>query len=75
MPRPVSPSIPEKEFVREALAQGLRVDGRAPLEMRQPVLSFGTEFGYVECALGKTKCVASFSTRSAHPPSSEYYAL
>lgn len=56
--RALSPSIPEKEFVLEALAQGLRVDGRVPLEMRQPVLSFGPEFGYVECSLGKTKSVA-----------------
>jgi hypothetical protein len=53
--RPPSPSIPEKEFVVEALKQGLRLDGRAALEMRQPVLTFGPDLGWVDCSLGKTR--------------------
>lgn len=57
MPRPPSPSIPEKEFVQTALKQGLRLDGRLPLELRQPVLTFGQDLGWVECAMGKTRCV------------------
>ncbi|KZV95603.1 ribosomal protein S5 domain 2-like protein [Exidia glandulosa HHB12029] len=65
--RPLSPSIPEKEFVLEALGQGLRVDGRAPLEMRQPVLTFGPEFGYVECSLGKTKVICSIDAKMVRP--------
>ena len=28
--------------------------------MRKPALSFGPELGWVECALGKTRCVSSF---------------
>ncbi len=57
MPRPPSPSIAEKEFVYGALKQSLRVDGRTMLEMRNPTLTFGPELGWVECALGKTRCV------------------
>lgn len=53
--RPPSPSIPEKEFVVEALKQGLRLDGRAALEMRQPTLRFGPDLGWVDCSLGKTR--------------------
>ena len=53
--RPPSPSIPEKEFVVEALKQGLRLDGRAVLEMRQPTLTFGPDLGWVDCSLGKTR--------------------
>jgi hypothetical protein len=54
--RPPSPSIPEKEFVVEALKQGLRLDGRAALDMRQPTLAFGPDLGWVDCSLGKTRC-------------------
>ena len=53
--RPPSPSIAEKEFVVEALKQGLRLDGRAALEMRQPTLTFGQDLGWVDCSLGKTR--------------------
>ena len=53
--RPQSPSTPEKEFVVEALKQGLRLDGRAALEMRQPTLTFGPDLGWVDCSLGKTR--------------------
>ncbi len=53
--RPPSPSIPEKEFAYEALKQSLRLDGRLPLELRAPKLTYGSELGYVECALGKTR--------------------
>ncbi len=60
--RPPSPSIPEKEFVFDALKQSLRLDGRLPLEMRTPTLSFGTELGYVECSLGKTRYGRVFSS-------------
>ena len=57
MPRPPSPSIPEKEFVYGALKQSLRLDGRAMLEMRTPSFTFGPELGWVECAMGKTRSV------------------
>jgi exosome complex component RRP45 len=53
--RPPSPSIPEKEFFLSALAQGLRLDGRALLASRPIDLVFGAELGYVEASLGKTR--------------------
>jgi hypothetical protein len=55
--RPPSPSIPEKEFLLEALNQSLRLDGRALLEQRQPTLEFGPDLGWVECSLDKTRHV------------------
>lgn len=57
MPRPPSPSIPEKEFLYGSLKQNLRLDGRLPLEMRAPTLTFGPDLGWVECAMGKTRYV------------------
>ena len=55
MPRPSSPSIPEKEFLVAALQQSLRLDGRSPVALREPLLSFGPELGWVECAMDKTR--------------------
>lgn len=54
--RPPSPSIPEREFLFSALKESQRLDGRMPLEMRTPVLTFGPDLGWVECAMGKTRC-------------------
>lgn len=59
--RPSSPSIPEREFTLEALKQSLRLDGRAPLDMRKISLDFGQELGWVECSLGKTRCAEVLS--------------
>ena len=53
--RPPSPSIPEREFLFSALKESQRLDGRMPLEMRAPVLTFGPDLGWVECAMGKTR--------------------
>jgi hypothetical protein len=60
--RPPSPSIPEKEFFARALAEGLRLDGRSAFELRAPVITFGTELGMVEVALGKTRWVVPTTT-------------
>ncbi|KAI0740131.1 ribosomal protein S5 domain 2-like protein [Earliella scabrosa] len=68
MPRPPSPSIPEKEFVYGALKQSLRLDGRAMLEMRTPTLTFGPELGWVECAMGKTRVLAQVDGKMVKPP-------
>lgn len=57
MPREVDPSINESDFLHKSLAQGLRTDGRSPYDMRQVKLSFGDEFGWVQCKLGETRCV------------------
>ncbi|KAK0445390.1 ribosomal protein S5 domain 2-type protein [Armillaria borealis] len=65
--RPPSPSIPEKEFAYEALKQSLRLDGRLPLELRAPKLTYGSELGYVECALGKTRVIANVDAKMVKP--------
>ncbi|KAK0197440.1 ribosomal protein S5 domain 2-type protein [Armillaria mellea] len=65
--RPPSPSIPEKEFAYEALKQSLRLDGRLPLEIRAPKLIYGSELGYVECALGKTRVIANVDAKMVKP--------
>ncbi|KAJ7106477.1 ribosomal protein S5 domain 2-type protein [Mycena crocata] len=66
--RPPSPSIPEREFLFSALKQSLRLDGRLPLELRHPTLSFGPELGWVECALGKTRVIAHVDAKMVKPP-------
>ncbi|KAJ3552956.1 hypothetical protein NM688_g3881 [Phlebia brevispora] len=67
MPRPPSPSIPEKDFLFSTLKQNLRLDGRLPLEMRQPTLTFGPELGWVECAMGKTRVLAQVDGKMVKP--------
>ncbi|KIM63247.1 hypothetical protein SCLCIDRAFT_1214350 [Scleroderma citrinum Foug A] len=66
--RPPSPSIPEKAFVYEALKQSLRLDGRSQLDLRTPTLTFGPELGWVECAYGKTRVLASVEAKMIKPP-------
>ncbi|KAG6336204.1 hypothetical protein ID866_2881 [Astraeus odoratus] len=66
--RPPSPSIPEKEFVYEALKQSLRLDGRDLLDIRTPSLTFGPELGWVECAYGKTRVIAYVEAKMIKPP-------
>ncbi|KAL0576664.1 3'-5'-exoribonuclease [Marasmius crinis-equi] len=66
--RPPSPSIPEKEFLFSALKQSLRLDGRLPLEMRSPEITFSEELGTVECALGKTRVLANLDAKMVKPP-------
>lgn len=57
MPREIEPSVNQKEFLLAALAEGKRLDGRLPLEMRKIELEFGEEMGWCTCHLGKTSCV------------------
>ncbi|KAI4522337.1 ribosomal protein S5 domain 2-like protein [Schizophyllum commune Loenen D] len=66
--RPPSPSIPEKEFVLRTVQEGLRLDGRQPLEMRTPEITFGPELGWVECAFGQTRVVAQVDAKMVRPP-------
>ncbi|KAF8151769.1 ribosomal protein S5 domain 2-type protein [Crassisporium funariophilum] len=65
--RPPSPSIPERDFLFNALKESLRIDGRLPLEMRTPTLTFGPELGWVECALGKTRVLAQVDAKMVKP--------
>ncbi|TCD71076.1 hypothetical protein EIP91_000168 [Steccherinum ochraceum] len=68
MPRPPSPSIPEKEFLFSSLKESLRLDGRQPLETRTPILTFGPDLGWVECAMGKTRVLAQVDAKMVKPP-------
>jgi hypothetical protein len=45
---------PALDFVLSALAEGKRLDGRLPLEMREAQFKFGEELGWCECRLGDT---------------------
>ncbi|KAF8063452.1 ribosomal protein S5 domain 2-type protein [Lyophyllum atratum] len=65
--RPPSPSIPEKEFLFTSLKESLRLDGRLPLEIRTPILTFGAELGWVECSLGKTRVIAQVEGKMVKP--------
>ena len=56
--RPPSPSIPEREFLLDAINQSLRLDGRGLWQARTPTLTFGPELGWVECSMGKTRYVS-----------------
>ncbi|ETW76361.1 hypothetical protein HETIRDRAFT_328837 [Heterobasidion irregulare TC 32-1] len=71
--RPPSPSLPEKDFLLAALAQARRIDGRALLDMRTPLLAFGTDLGNVECALGKTRVLAQVDAKMVRPPPERPY--
>ena len=53
--RPASPSLPERDFTFDALAQGLRIDGRELLDALEIEIIFGEELGTVECSMGQTK--------------------
>ena len=57
MPRDIEPSLNEKEFVKSALSNNLRLDGRAFDCYRSLRLSFGDESGVAQVDLGKTKFV------------------
>jgi exosome complex component RRP45 len=62
MPREIDPPTIQKDFILAALAEGKRADGRALLQTRNVEFTFGSELGWVECRLGKTKYVISFLT-------------
>lgn len=59
MPREAEPSLNERQFVTQALKEGLRLDGRELDQYRKLELTFGEQYGVVEVSLGKTKCVFS----------------
>ncbi|EGN97342.1 hypothetical protein SERLA73DRAFT_169702 [Serpula lacrymans var. lacrymans S7.3] len=65
--RPPSPSIPEKEFLYNALKESLRLDGRQFLHTRTPSLTFGPELGWVECAMGDTRVIAQVDGKMVKP--------
>lgn len=55
MPREVEPSQNERDFIRQALRESIRLDGRALDDFRHLELSFGDEYGVADVRLGKTR--------------------
>ncbi|KAH8823053.1 ribosomal protein S5 domain 2-like protein [Flagelloscypha sp. PMI_526] len=69
MPRPISPSLPEKTFVISAIQSSLRLDGRALLELRTPDVDFFDHvLGKVEVAMGETRVLAHVTGKMVKPP-------
>ncbi|KOS19049.1 Exosome complex component RRP45 [Escovopsis weberi] len=67
MPREAEPSLSERTFVQQAIAEGLRLDNRKPDEFRPLELSFGHEHGVAEVKLGKTRVLAKVSAEVTVP--------
>lgn len=61
MPREAEPSLNERQFVLQALNEGIRLDGRKFDQYRPLELAFGDQYGVAEVSLGKTKLVSSLS--------------
>jgi exosome complex component RRP45 len=57
MPRELEPPHLQADFVLAALRASppIRVDGRSPMQAREPELTFGDALGWVECQMGKTR--------------------
>ncbi|KAM3511030.1 hypothetical protein MY11210_005307 [Beauveria gryllotalpidicola] len=67
MPREAEPSLSEKTFVTQALAEGLRLDNRTFEQYRSLKLTFGDEYGIAQVQLGKTKVLAKVSAEVTVP--------
>jgi exosome complex component RRP45 len=57
MPREAELSNNEREFILQALREGIRVDGRKFDAYRDLELEFGDQYGAVDLRLGKTRYV------------------
>ncbi|KAL5117624.1 3'-5'-exoribonuclease [Pleosporales sp. CAS-2024a] len=57
MPREAEISVNEREFIKQALQEQIRLDGRAFDAFRQVELTFGDEYGVADVQLGKTSGV------------------
>ena len=55
MPREAEISINEREFIKQALQEQIRLDGRAFDAFRSLELTFGDEYGVADVKLGKTR--------------------
>lgn len=50
-------SIAERDFILNALREGVRLDGRQADQLRPLTVTFGEEYGHVKVQLGKTRWV------------------
>ncbi|ELU39792.1 exosome complex exonuclease rrp45 [Rhizoctonia solani AG-1 IA] len=69
MPREVEPPTLQSDFVLTSLRASppIRVDGRSPMQARDPELTFGDSLGWVECRMGKTSALANVSATMTRP--------
>lgn len=67
MVRELDPSINETKFLLEALKDGRRVDGREIYDMRALDITLGSDYGYVEVQLGRTRVAANVSAEVVRP--------
>ncbi|KAI8372547.1 ribosomal protein S5 domain 2-type protein [Choanephora cucurbitarum] len=67
MVKELPPSVNETAFLLEALRQGRRVDGREIYDMRSIEITLGSDYGYVEVQLGRTRVAASVSAEVIRP--------
>lgn len=58
MNKEASLSIPERDFILNALREDVRLDGRQADQLRPLSLTFGDEYGHVRVQLGKTRLVS-----------------
>jgi exosome complex component RRP45 len=55
MPREVEASLNERQFIRDALFESIRLDGRQLDQFRPLELEFGNDYGVADVRLGKTR--------------------
>ncbi|KAG9201417.1 hypothetical protein G6514_005789 [Epicoccum nigrum] len=67
MPREAEISINEREFIKQALQEQIRLDGRAFDAFRPLELTFGDEYGVADVQLGKTRVIARISVDVVTP--------
>jgi exosome complex component RRP45 len=63
MPREAEISINERDFIKQALQEQIRLDGRAFDAFRKVELTFGDEYGVADVQLGKTRFVLWFQVK------------
>ncbi|KAG8719618.1 hypothetical protein FRC08_002428 [Ceratobasidium sp. 394] len=75
MPRELEPPHIQGDFVLAALRASppIRVDGRSPMQAREPELIFGDELGWAECRMGKTRALANVSASMTRPRADRPY--
>jgi len=65
--RPDLISLNEREFIANALNEGLRIDGRSPYDYRELSITF-RGLGHAEASIGSTRCMCSVSAEIVEPP-------
>ncbi|EEB09606.1 exosome subunit Rrp45 [Schizosaccharomyces japonicus yFS275] len=67
MPKKLETSTNNRDFILEALSNGVRLDGREMHAFRQPVIKFGDKFGEVDVSLGETRVLCHITAQIAKP--------